>query len=169
MDVPRRMRLVLTAAAAKIVNPSGRAPPVVSQAAETPNSSARSIMGDGVGGGAGDGKADSFFNSHCLCVLLEAYNSHHPLFVTLHHYRRNCTSPSNIHQPCHNASATSTMSWRYMQHPPEVQLRQTCRSNNIDYLCKYMIGLFPLSQANGWQKFQHCLVVGRGAILQARR
>ena len=44
MDVPRRMRLVLTAAAAKIVSPSGRAPPVVSQAAETPNSSARSII-----------------------------------------------------------------------------------------------------------------------------
>ena len=44
MDVPRRMRLVLAAAAAKIVSPSGLAPPVVSHAAETPNSSARSII-----------------------------------------------------------------------------------------------------------------------------
>ena len=64
MDVPRRMRLVLTAAAAKIVSPSGRAPPVVSQAADTAQPLGPLDLGDGVGGGAGDGKANSFLWGH---------------------------------------------------------------------------------------------------------
>ena len=44
MDVPSLMRCVRTAAAAKVVRLSGRAIPVVIQAAGMPNCSARSIM-----------------------------------------------------------------------------------------------------------------------------
>ena len=50
MDVPSLMRCVRKAAAAKIVMLSGRAPPVVIQAACTPSCSARSMRGQNVMG-----------------------------------------------------------------------------------------------------------------------